>query len=116
LLLRVDITFALPKPRVRWPRQDDGAASGSRAELVRVKPDKHRPVLWDEKKLPDHESVGDGVLDVPCPLGYNQAPHKALWLTNNNKRTAQKVSGFSSNNPFYPIPIRAPQPRLSSAE
>jgi hypothetical protein len=41
------LTFALPKPRVRWPRQDDGAASGSRAKFVRVKPDKHRPVTAD---------------------------------------------------------------------
>jgi predicted nucleic acid-binding protein len=38
------LTVALPKPCVRWPRQDDGAASGSRVALVRVKPDKHHPV------------------------------------------------------------------------
>jgi hypothetical protein len=38
------LTFALPNPRVRWPGQDDDPASGSRAALVRVKPDKRRPV------------------------------------------------------------------------
>jgi hypothetical protein len=42
------LTVVFPKPRVRWPRQDDGAASGSRGIFVRVKPDKHSPVLWDE--------------------------------------------------------------------
>jgi hypothetical protein len=49
--LALCLTFCFAETRVRWPRQDDGAASGSRAELVRVKPDKHRPVLRDEKKL-----------------------------------------------------------------
>jgi hypothetical protein len=28
------------------------------------------------------------------PVGGNQALHKALWPTNNNNCTAQKVSGF----------------------
>jgi hypothetical protein len=51
--------FGLAETPLRWPRQDDGAASGSRAELVRVKPDKHRPVLWDERKLPKRLPVAD---------------------------------------------------------
>jgi hypothetical protein len=48
--------------RVRWPRQDYGAAIGSRAKFVRVKPNKHRPVtaggeeaalsvVWRKQKL-----------------------------------------------------------------
>jgi hypothetical protein len=63
--LALCMNFRLGETPLRWPRQDYGAASGSRAELVRVKPDKHRPVLRDEKKLPAHKPVGDGVLDVP---------------------------------------------------
>jgi hypothetical protein len=43
-ILLPTLTFALPKPRVRWPHQDDGAASGSRGIFVWVKPDKHSPV------------------------------------------------------------------------
>jgi hypothetical protein len=50
---------------VRCAGQDDDPHSGSRGIFARVKPDKHSPVLWDEKKLPAHEPVGDGVLDVP---------------------------------------------------
>jgi hypothetical protein len=41
------LTFALANPCVRWPRQDDGAASGCRGIFVWVKPDKHSPVLRD---------------------------------------------------------------------
>jgi hypothetical protein len=41
------LTIALPKLRVRWPGQDDDPAIGSRAKFVRVKPNKHRPVLRD---------------------------------------------------------------------
>jgi hypothetical protein len=40
--------MASPKSRMRWPGQDDDPASGSQATLVRVKPNKHRLVLWDE--------------------------------------------------------------------
>jgi hypothetical protein len=39
------LTFALPKPRVRWPRQDDGAVSGSRGIFVRVKAGQTFPCL-----------------------------------------------------------------------
>jgi hypothetical protein len=52
-LLRVVITFALPKPGVRCAGQDDDPHSGSREALARVKPDKRPPVLWDERKLPE---------------------------------------------------------------
>jgi hypothetical protein len=38
------LTFALAKPGVRRAGQDDDPLSGIRAKLVRVKPDKHRPV------------------------------------------------------------------------
>jgi hypothetical protein len=75
------LTFALPKPRVRWPRQNHGAASGSRGIFARVKPDKHSPGAEGRGRsrlifcsCADKRTfspplrggpVGDGVLDVP---------------------------------------------------
>jgi hypothetical protein len=41
------LTFGFAETCVRWPRQNHGAASGGRAALVRVKPDKRPPVLRD---------------------------------------------------------------------
>jgi hypothetical protein len=38
---------------VRCAGQDDDPHSGSRGIFARVKPDKHSPVLRDEKKLPE---------------------------------------------------------------
>jgi hypothetical protein len=47
------------------------------------------------------------------PVGDNQAIHKALWPANNDSCTALKVSGFSSNNLFFLIPIRDGNPALA---
>jgi hypothetical protein len=106
------LTFALSKPGVRCAGQDDDPHSGSRGIFVRVKPDKHSPVLRDEKKLPElllganrrilfpplrgGFFVGDGVPDVPRPQSdrlqpsYRQAIAKRNKTTNTTQDTAKQ--------------------------
>jgi hypothetical protein len=63
------MNFGFAETGVRCAGQDDDPHSGSREIFARVKPGKHSPVLRDEKKLPAHKPVGDGVPDVPRPQG-----------------------------------------------
>jgi hypothetical protein len=95
-ILLLALTIVLPKPRVRWPRQDDGAASGCRAALVRVKPDKHRPVSDGRGRsypndcwAADKGLVGDD--------GNRPAPVKQQTTTKQqNKETSEQLQATTA--------------------
>jgi hypothetical protein len=114
------LTFRFAETPLRWPRQDDGAASGSRAILPRVKPGKHRPVLRDEKKLPE--------LLLGVQGNLSQLSHRQSKKTTARQQLPTKLQQGDTTQPHYritsgflqmsflPNSIRDPQPQLSSAE
>jgi hypothetical protein len=86
------MNFRLAETCVRCAGQDDDPHSGSREIFARVKPGKHFPVLWDEKKLPARKPVGDGVLDVPRPQGNRLQPRHRQ-----SNRQAQQRNKYKPN-------------------
>jgi hypothetical protein len=81
------MNFRLAETCARCAGQDDDPHSESRAELVRVKPDKHRPVLWDEKKPPELLSCSQRNLSQPSHRPDNR---QAKQGNKTNQATAKQ--------------------------